>query len=118
MVERKEMIDSTLETVPYLKPLVTSDRVGVLQMPKLNHLFESEALLFSEKVKKINMFGWTQERTLLITNTKIYNVRKTSIKRVIEIAKLEGISKNLEGKDNEFTIHVPSEYDYRFVSKR
>jgi len=75
-----------------------------------------EQLLFSDKVKKINMFNWTQERILVITTEKIYNIKKTKAKRKIRIADLGGISKTLKGV--EFTLHVPSAYDYRFLSER
>jgi hypothetical protein len=77
-----------------------------------------EQLLFSDKVKKINMFNWTQERILVITNEKIYNIKKTKAKRKIRIADLGGISKALKGERIEFTLHVPSAYDYRFLSDR
>ena len=44
-----------------------------------------EILLFSDKIKKINMYSWVQERYLIITNEKIYNVKKTRIKRTIQV---------------------------------
>ena len=40
--------------------------------------------MYAAKVKKTNMFEWTQERTLVITNNALYNIHKKSIKRVIE----------------------------------
>jgi hypothetical protein len=75
-----------------------------------------EQLLFSDKVKKINMFGWTQERIILITNEKVYNIKKQKTKRKIRISDLGGLSKTLKGV--EFTLHVPREYDYRFCSEK
>jgi len=76
-------------------------------------------LLFSDKVKKINMYDWNQERILVVTSKSVYNFKKQKIKRVIPIVKIGGISKTiLQGSKNEFTIHVPSEYDYRFISDR
>ncbi len=71
-------------------------------------------MLFSDKVKKINMFDWVQERRLVITNEKVYNFKKNKIKRFISIHTIEGISKALGSTKGEFTIHVPKEYDYRF----
>lgn len=53
-----------------------------------------------------------------MTSEKIYNFKKNKIKRQIPIYKLSGISKNLAGAKNEFTLHVLSEYDYRFISER
>jgi len=74
----------------------------------------SQKLLFSDKIKKINMFGWVQQRYFLITNEKIYNIKKTKVKRSITINSLSGITKNLQGSKKEFTLHVNTEYDYRF----
>jgi hypothetical protein len=31
-------------------------------------LLKGQKLLFADKIKKTNMFDWTQERTLVITN--------------------------------------------------
>lgn len=65
------------------------------------------------------MFEWTQERTFVITDKNIYNIHKTSIKRAISIQDVGGLSKTIPpSKAQEFTIHVPSKYDYRFSSAR
>jgi hypothetical protein len=41
------------------------------------------------------------------------------MKRAIPISKIGGISKTTqEGAREEFTVHVPSEYDYRYISER
>ena len=44
-----------------------------------------EKLVFSDKIKKINMFGWVQQRYFLITNDKVYNLKKNKIKRSIKV---------------------------------
>jgi hypothetical protein len=64
------------------------------------------------------MFGWTQERVLVITTESIYNIKKVKVKRRIKIADLGGVSKALLGSKVEFTIHVPKQYDYRFLSEK
>ena len=64
------------------------------------------------------MYEWTQDRMLIITAEKVYNLKKTKVKRAIAITKLGGISKSVVGNRNEFTFHVPSEYDDRFLSDR
>jgi hypothetical protein len=53
---------------------------------------------------------------LIITDLKIYNIKKKATKRVIGIETIEGISKTTLPGSKEFTIHIPSEYDYRFVA--
>ena len=55
---------------------------------------------------------------MVITRTKIFNIHKSKVKRTMSIANLDGISKNTNKKKQEFTIHIPSEYDYRFVSEK
>ena len=68
---------------------------------------------------------------MLITNLAVYNLTNASdsvgvwIKSIftnkayamrrIEVANIESIS--LSEKSNEFVLHVPTEYDYRFSSK-
>lgn len=64
------------------------------------------------------MFGWNQERNLIITSENIYNIKRYKVKRRIEIANLGGVSKTLIGTKIEFTIHVPKEYDYRFLTEK
>lgn len=71
-------------------------------------------------VKKINLYDWSQERMLAITDKAIYNVYKKKIKRRIEIKDIGGITKTVPPSKNntEFTIGIPSEYDYRFISEK
>lgn len=56
---------------------------------------------------------------LVVTTDRIYNFKKNKVKRFININKLGGVSKSIgSGFKNEFTIHVPTEYDYRFICDR
>ena len=77
-----------------------------------------ETILFSDKVKKINQNQWSQDRLLVITPDKIFNIHKLNIKRQMNISELGGISKLTEKKKNEFTIHFPSDYDYRYITDK
>lgn len=56
-----------------------------------------ESVLFSDKIKKINMYEWAQERIIIITSEKVYNIKHNKIKRTILISKIGGISYNLLG---------------------
>ena len=54
-----------------------------------------------------------------MTNKALYNIHKNSIKRAIPIQEVGGLSKTIPpSKAQEFTIHVPQKYDYRFSSAR
>jgi hypothetical protein len=75
----------------------SSDYLGWMQQPKFVQMLGQckvvlniveislEKLLFSDKIKKINMFNWVQERYFIITTNKIYNVKKSKVKRSIVV---------------------------------
>ena len=82
-------------------------------------LISGQKLLFADKIKKTNMFEWTQERTLVITNQAVFNIHKKEIKRQIQIKSISGLTKTVPpSKSLEFSIHVDADYDYRFSSQR
>lgn len=86
----------------------------------LMQLIGGDTLVYASMVKKINMFEWSQERMIAITNNAIINIHKKKIKRVIRIDDIGGISKTVPPSrcTTEFTVHVPSSYDYRFLSEK
>ena len=78
---------------------------------------EGEKIYFSAIVHKKNHFGWSQNRTMLITDIALYNINKTEVKRRIELQHLSGIS--VTTKSNEFVIHCNDyEYDYHYTSSK
>jgi hypothetical protein len=58
-------------------------------------LISGEKLLFADKIKKTNMYDWTQERTLIITNVGVYNIHKKEVKRTIYIKDIGGLTKTI-----------------------
>lgn len=80
----------------------------------IKHLSADEQIKASFNVFKYNEYLNRQERTLMITNKCVYNLKNHSIKRVIPFPKIEAITVAYFG--SEFVIHVPSEYDYRYYS--
>ena len=42
----------------------------------LTKIIKDEQLLFTDKINKINRYGLTQERNILITDKAIYNLKK------------------------------------------
>ena len=42
----------------------------------LEKLIGNEKLLFTDKINKINRYGLTQERNIIITENAIYNLKK------------------------------------------
>jgi serum/glucocorticoid-regulated kinase 2 len=76
-----------------------------------------ENVVFSDFVLKINRKGKTQERAILITNKAVYNLKVKnygSCQRRIPMANIEAVSTSTIS--DEFVLHVPSEYDYRYKS--
>eukprot|EP00499_Haloplacidia_sp_CaronLabIsolate_P008876 CAMPEP_0196781486 /NCGR_PEP_ID=MMETSP1104-20130614/9675_1 /TAXON_ID=33652 /ORGANISM="Cafeteria sp., Strain Caron Lab Isolate" /LENGTH=545 /DNA_ID=CAMNT_0042151719 /DNA_START=50 /DNA_END=1687 /DNA_ORIENTATION=+ len=78
----------------------------------------SETVQFSDYIVKINPRGRLQERVIMITDLAVYNLMPSNFgkcKRRIPLTSIESVT---VGAGNQFVIHVPSEYDYRFVSNR
>lgn len=78
-----------------------------------------EIVKFSDFVIKINRKEKEQTRVMLITNKAIYNLMPNNYgkcKRRISVDELGSITAS--GISDEFVLHVPSEYDYRFKSAK
>ena len=53
----------------------------------------------------------------MLTNTKLYNVKKTELQRTIGIESIKALTKSLDPKRaTSFIVHIKSEYDYQFDS--
>jgi len=92
---------------PTVQKLLT--RIG--KMPEVVH--------FSDFVIKINRRGKEQPRVLAITTKGVYNLMPNNYgkcKRRIAIEKLASVT--ISQSSDEFALHVPEEYDYRFKSAK
>ena len=56
--------------------ITVKDNLHLLDDPEVVKLFNGEKLLFSDKITKINRFGFSQERWIAITDKGIYNFKK------------------------------------------
>ena len=65
-----------------------------------------------------NRFNWKQKRSLLITNKYLYNFKGTKLKRKISLLNIAATTVSEDPSSDEFVIHVPDEYDYRYTSGR
>ena len=86
----------------------------------LMQLIGGGTLVYAALVKKINQFEWSQERMIAITNNAIFKIHREKIKRVITIIDIGRISKTVPPSrySVNFTVHVPSSYDYRFSTEK
>jgi len=78
-----------------------------------------ERVQFSAFVIKINKKGKEQTRAVLITDKAIYNLLPNNFgkcKRRIALEEVGGLT--CSNISDEFVVHVPTEYDYRFKSTK
>jgi len=94
------------------------DHLSLSNSSDIKKLLElDEKIIFSGKLLKFNPSQVKQERVMLISNKALYNMKKKAIQRKIPISEVEAITKSLVKDSQEFVIHVPSEYDYRYISE-
>jgi serum/glucocorticoid-regulated kinase 2 len=78
-----------------------------------------EKVAFSDFVIKINRKGKEQTRTILITDKAVYNLMPNNYgkcKRRVGIDRI--VSVTVSAISDEFVMHIPEEYDYRYKSSK
>ena len=58
--------------------------------------------------------GMKQERYLILTSTHIHNFRRKKLRRRIKIIDVAAVILS-EKNTKEFVLHIPKEYDYRYI---
>ena len=59
-----------------METIVVRDYLNFGKEQSLSKIIKNEKLLFTDKINKINRYGLTQERNILITDQAIYNLKK------------------------------------------
>ena len=59
-----------------MEPSKVRDYLKFAGEKSLEKLIGKEQILFTDKINKINRYGLTQERNILITDQAIYNLKK------------------------------------------
>lgn len=59
-----------------MENIIKRDYLNFSKESSLKTIIGEEDLLFTDKINKINRYGLTQERNILITNQAIYNLKK------------------------------------------
>ena len=78
---------------------------------------KNEIILFTDVISKINKYGISQTRNILISNSAIYNYDKTDLKRRIEVKHVKGVSTSSES--DEFVVHCRDiDHDYHYSTNR
>ena len=93
------------------------DYLNFSSLKEIKSITKNETILFSDKLIKINRYGWSQERIIIITEYGIYNLKKKELKRRIPLQIILGIT--ISKNSSEFVIHGNDiEYDYHYISTK
>ena len=90
------------------------DMLNINEDKKLLNLLKNEKVYYSDVITKINHYGVSQERSIILTNTSLYNIKKKNLKRKIPYKEILGIT--FSNINNEFVVHG-NKYDYHYNSK-
>lgn len=111
--------------------MIVKDELEISKKSNLKGILsKNEKVLLSAVLGKINKNEKVQERNMVITNLSFYNLRTDGlftsvtslfnsnylVKRKFDLKLITAIVYAKLG--NEFVIHVPSEFDYRFSTER
>jgi len=76
-----------------------------------------ERVVLSQLLIKINKRNREQQRVLMLTDKAVYNLMPRDYSKCKRRIRLEAIAAiTLSATNNEFVLHVPEEYDYRYKS--
>lgn len=77
---------------------------------------KDEIVMFSEKANKVNRHGYKQERIVILTSTHFYNFKKKKLSRKTHILLIKAAIMN-KNDDQDIVLHIPSQFDQRYVLK-
>ena len=87
----------------------------IKNIPSIQLIISNEQFIFSDKIIKLNRFGFQQVRTLIITNNAMYNLKPKTLQHRHFISKLKGIS--ISSYSYKLVFHGnEEEYDYHYIS--
>ena len=92
------------------------DSLKFTQDEEIKKLIEGEKIYYADLITKINHYGQHQDRSLMLTNKALYNMKKKTLKRKIIYNDILGIT--FSKLTYEFIVHGDNkEYDYDFTSE-
>ena len=87
-----------------------------IKRKEIKKLIEGEKLYYADLITKINHYGMNQERSIMLTNKALYNMKKKTLKRKIPYEEILGVT--YSKTSYEFIIHGNNEeYDYSYISQ-
>ena len=91
-----------------------SDSLNWANDKEILPIIKDEKLYFSGMITKINHYGMSQERSIILTDKALYNMKKKSLRRRISYTDIRGIT--YSKLTFEFVIHGnDDEYDYHYI---
>ena len=79
-------------------------------------IIKDEKLYFSDMITKINHYGMSQERSIILTDKALYNMKKKALRRKLSYKDIRGIT--YSKLTFEFVIHGnDDEYDYQYIQQ-
>ena len=92
------------------------DLLNINEDNEILKILKNEKVYYSDVITKINHYGLSQERSIILTDTALYNMKKKEMKRRIPYKEILGIS--FSNISNEFVVHGNnSQYDYHYNSQ-
>ena len=93
-----------------------SDSLNFANDKEIQEIIKDEKLYFSGMITKINHYGMSQERSIILTDKALYNMKKKTLRRKISYQDIRGIT--YSKLTFEFVIHGnDDEYDYQYISQ-
>ena len=91
-----------------------TDSLNFANDKEIQEIIKDEKLYFSDMITKINHYGMSQERSIILTDKALYNMKKKSLRRKIAYSDIRGIT--YSKLTYEFVIHGnDDEYDYQYI---
>ena len=79
-------------------------------------ILNGEKLYYSDIITKVNHYGMAQERSIILTDKALYNMKKKALRRRLSYNDIRGIT--YSKLTYEFVIHGNDiEYDYQYLNQ-
>ena len=98
-----------------MENLKVNDSLSWANDKEILAIIKSEKLYYSDAINKINHYGMSQERCIILTDKALYNMKKKTLRRKISYDLVRGVT--FSKLTYEFVIHGnDDEYDYQYIS--
>ena len=75
-----------------MENIIVNDLLDWANDKDIASIINGEKLYFSDKITKVNHYGVSQERSLILTDKSLYNMKKKELRRKIVYSDIRGIT--------------------------